>query len=566
MMPDGTRPRCCGPQLLALFLGVLGALPAAAQFVPDAGTTLRELRPRELELPGPPPQPVEAPLPAPPAAGDETVRFRVDAYVFSGVSVFDERELAAVVENLTNRELTLAQVQEAALAITRHYRARGYLVARAYVPPQEVRDGKVQIAVLEGLYGTPELGNASLVNSEVLGRYLARIQANRVIERSQLDRRLLLIRDLGGVSGVTGTLRPGEHTGESTLRVDVTAPPRVSGEVTADNYGNRFIGRYRLGGAAEIASPLGRGDLLDLRLLTSGDELQSGRVGYQLPLGLDGLTLHTSFTAVRYELKDEFAPLRAQGSALSPSAALSYPLVRQPRLNVYARGGVDYTSLRDDTDNPPTSADRSLWSVFAGVSGDWRDDVGGNAVSAFAAQVEAGELDIDSATLARFDRATMRAAGAYQKFTYSLMRLQSLGGPFALYANLNGQFALQNLDSSEKFWLGGANGVRAYPQGEAAGDDGYLANVEVRWHLPVWRGLQPQLLAFVDTGGVKINHDPFAPGDSYRFLSGTGIGFNLLEAHGFTVRASWGWKLGPEAAQADTDRGGRGWILIGKTF
>lgn len=552
--------------LLALLIGSLASFLAHAQFVPDAGTTLRELRPRDLELPRAPPPPVEAPLPAARAGGDTDVRFRVDGYVFEGVTVFALAELEQIVASFTQRELTLADVRAAALAITRHYRDHGYLVARAYVPPQEVRDGRVRIAVLEGLYGKPELGNASLVKSAVLERHLARIEANRVIERDALDRRLLLIRDLGGVSEVVGTLRPGEHTGESMLRVDVAGTPRIVGEITADNYGNRYIGRYRLGGYAEIASPLGLGDLLDVRVLTSGDELQSGRLGYRVPLGVDGLTLHTSFSAVHYELKDDFAPLGAQGSALMPSVSLSYPLIRLPRANLYVRGGADYTSLRDDTDNPPTSADRSLWSVFGGLSGDWRDGVGAGAVSAFTANIEAGELDIDSDALRRFDRATARAAGAYQKYSYSLLRLQSLGGPLSLYTSLSGQFASQNLDSAEKFWLGGASGVRAYPQGEAAGDDGFLANVELRYNLPVWRGVLPQVLAFVDAGGVKLIHDPFGPGDRTRYLSGAGVGFNLAESHGFAVRAAWAWKLGPEDAQADKDRSGRGWIIIGKTF
>lgn len=563
---EAPRPLGIAARLYVLCLGVVLTWPAVAQFAPDAGTTLRELKPRDLDLPGPPPQPVEAPPPSPVTAGDTTVRFRVDAYRYSGNRQIDAAELDAVAADATGRDLSLTDVQEVALRITRHYRARGYLVARAYVPPQEVRDGRVEIAVLEGHYGAPELANTSSVKDAVLTRHLARIEANRVIARDALDRRLLLIRDLGGVGAVTGTLRPGEETGESTLRVEVSPAPRVSGEVTADNYGNRFVGRYRLGGAVDVASPFGLGDLLDVRVLTSGEELQSGRLGYRVPLGVDGLTLHSSFTAVHYALKDDFAPLRAQGSALQPSMSLSYPLIRLPRLNLYVRGGADYTSLRDDTDNPPTAADRALWSLFGGVSGDWRDGVGGGAISTFSATVEAGELDIESAALARLDRATTRAAGAYQKFTWSLLRLQSLGGPVSLYASLNGQFALHNLDSAEKFWLGGATGVRAYPQGEAAGDDGYLANIELRWNLPVWRGVQPQLLAFVDTGGVKLDHDPFTPGDPYRFLSGAGLGVNLFESHGIALRAAWAWQIGPEDAQADKDRSGRGWILLGKTF
>ena len=542
------------------------SLPANAQVVPDAGTTLRELKPRDLQLPGAAPPTLELPQPAAPSSAAAEVRFRVNAYTFTGNTMISASALSALLGDLTQREMSLADVQEAAQRVTRHYREQGWLVARAYVPPQAVRDGRVEIALLEGHFGTPELDNRSHVRSELLERHLARLAANRVIARDAIDRRLLLIRDLGGVSEVNASLRPGGQTGESTLRVEVGAPRRVTGSLTADNYGNRFIGRYRAGGALEVASPLGRGDLLDVRILSSGEELQSGRLGYRLPLGLEGLTLHTSFTAVRYELGDEFAALDAAGSALMPSAALSYPVIRTPRLNVYARGGADFTSLRDDTGRPRTSADRHLWSVFGGAYGDWRDNLGGAGISAFSVNAEAGELNIESRTLALVDAATSRAAGGYQKFNLALLRLQPVRGPLSLYVNVNAQLALDNLDSAEKMWLGGSAGVRAYPQGEAAGDDGYLVNAELRWNLAPVAGLRPQLLAFVDTGGVKIDHDRFQPGDAWRFLSGTGLGLNVAERHGFELRAAWAWKLGPEDAQADKDRSGRGWILIGKTF
>jgi hemolysin activation/secretion protein len=204
--------------------------------------------------------------------------------------------------------------------------------------------------------------------------------------------------------------------------------------------------------------------------------------------------------------------------------------------------------------------------VSGGAYGDWRDEFGGSSVSAFSVNIEAGELSIESRALARIDAATSRAAGAYQKLSYSLLRLQPLRGPLSLSVSMNGQFALQNLDSAEKMWLGGASAVRAYPQGEAAGDDGYLANVELRWQLAPVAGLRPVLLAFVDTGGVRPDHDRFQPGDAWRFLSGTGLGVNVAERHGFQLSAAWAWQLGPEDAQADKDRSGRGWILIGKTF
>ena len=56
---------------------------------------------------------------------------------------------------------------------------------------------------------------------------------------------------------------------------------------------------------------------------------------------------------------------------------------------------------------------------------------------------------------------------------------------------MRGQLAFDNLDSSEKMELGGAYGVRAYPEGEAFGDEGYIATAEARLMLDSLTGSLP---------------------------------------------------------------------------
>jgi hemolysin activation/secretion protein len=555
--------RGISPLLLIFSLVCLTVGAALAQVAPDAGSTLRQLQEVPPSLPKPAP-PSLAPQAAPAApSADQGASFPVNGYRYSGNTVFDQRTLDALLLDLRGKELTLAQVQEAALRITRHYRERGYLVARAYVPPQEVREGVVEIALLEGRYGVAELANGSIAQDAVIRGHLDRVTAQPVIQQARLDRALLLIRDLAGVREVSATLKPGLATGESILRVETSAAPRATGNVDVDTYGNRFTGIYRLGANLNIASPFGRGDQFGVRLLTSGRGLSSGRLGYQLPLGTDGLKLGLSYAAIRYRLGEEFSSLDATGSAQAASVALSYPLLRTQDANLYATLAGEYKELADDTGNPETQADRRLRSAQFALSGDWRD---GGGIGTFALAFSGGKLLIDTEPVAEADAASARSAGSFNKLNYSLLRLQHLGGPLSAYFYLNGQFASQNLDSSEKLSLGGATGVRAYPQGEAAGDEGYLATLEVRWSLPSTSQITPQLVAFADIGEVTRDREPFAPGDNHRRLSGAGIGFNIGKPESFQVRAAWAWKTGSEKALSDHDRNGRGWILLSKYF
>ena len=56
-----------------------------------------------------------------------------------------------------------------------------------------------------------------------------------------------------------------------------------------------------------------------------------------------------------------------------------------------------------------------------------------------------------------------------------------LGHTVNLHINLHSQLASKDLDGSEQFSLGGADGIRAYPQGEASGSSGYQATAELRY-------------------------------------------------------------------------------------
>jgi hemolysin activation/secretion protein len=134
---------------------------------------------------------------------------------------------------------------------------------------------------------------------------------------------------------------------------------------------------------------------------------------------------------------------------------------------------------------------------------------------------------------------------------------------------VSGQLASKNLDVSEKMELGGMYGVRAYPEGEAFGDDGYIITIESRMQLNNLNGVLPgqvQLIGFVDAGGIKANHTVWSTGDIHRNLVGAGFGLNWTRAQDYMVRAYFAFKLDNEAARSAPDTKGRFWIQGVKYF
>jgi hemolysin activation/secretion protein len=157
----------------------------------------------------------------------------------------------------------------------------------------------------------------------------------------------------------------------------------------------------------------------------------------------------------------------------------------------------------------------------------------------------------------------------YAKLSFSASRLQNIIGPLSLYGAIRGQVASKNLDISEQMELGGANGVRAYPEGEAYGDDGYVATLEARLLLPKWPEKLPgrvQLITFVDNGYVRVNNFPFASGPNDLTRTGVGVGVIWSAPNNFLVTATYAHLVGGVRATSYPDNSGMFWVQIVKYF
>jgi hemolysin activation/secretion protein len=538
------------------------SLPVLAQTSPDAGSTLRQLEPPTLTLPRKPPPELQFDAPARPVLTPApALRFTLKAFRITGATAFPESELLRLVEDYVGREVGITELGEAASRITGHYAQRGYPLATSYLPAQDIKGGVVELVVLEGRFGKVELRNRSRVRDGVIASYLDALPG-RIVEEARLERQLLLVYDLPGIAPARAVLAPGQAIGETDLRLELDAARGVSGSLELDNYGNRFSGANRVSGQLDLSSPARLGDAASFRVAKGDPGLEYGRASYQLPIGGQGLRAGTALSAVRYQLGGSFAG--ASGEARTTTGFVQYSFVRSRQFN--ANGRIAYEH-RDLQDRLVTASDKSAGLVTTTVSGDAFDAWGGGGTNAFSISYTRGDLNIETPDVKTFDRAGARTDGGYRKWNLSFVRLQSLTGRISAYVSFQGQKAGKNLDSSEKLILGGINGVRAYPQGEAAGDSGYLVSGELRYTFSL--GAMPgsfQLLGFVDSGQVRLNEAPFAGGPNHRRLSGGGIGLSWTRADDFALRLAIAQRIGNSRATAGGDTETRGWLQAIKFF
>lgn len=533
----------------------------AQQVRPDAGSTLRDTQQRPLEMPHAVPALPRAPA-RPALHADESVRFTVKAVRVSGNTAFDEAALLALVRSgLLGKRVSLADLQSAAAKITAYYRAHGFLVARAYVPTQKIDEegATVEIAVIEGALGKLTVNNQSRLSEATLARFTAPMHPGALVTEGTLGRQILLLSDQAGVppaGGVGAVLRAGRETGQSDVDLDIGRMPLLTGQVGVDNYGNRYTGATRTTGQVNLLSPFGLGDSITFNYLDSFDGLRSGMFAAAVPIGGDGLSVGATYVDASYRLGKDFASLQASGTAHSTGAYVSYPWVRTERWNLSTSLGADHRWFVDRIDSLNTVTPKHLDVMNLALSGDLRDTLAASSIFSWRAVLESGHAGIDTPDVSATGA---RMRGHFRKFNVSLLYMQALSRDWTVYGSLVAQRSTRNLDSSEQLTLGGPYAVRAYPIGTAAGDEGEVGTIELRYGLPQVHGMAPGLVAFVDRGLLRINHTPFAPGANSAALGAMGLGFTLAKVGKFSAQVYWAVKNTRSSAISDTGRSNRVW-------
>jgi hemolysin activation/secretion protein len=550
-----------------LLLFCVVSWPAQAQVAPNAGSILREQTQPRLELPRPPAANPRLEEPSRPAMQPDTVHFVLESVRITGNTVFSNTELKALAQAEVGKEIGYPELYDITVRISRYYREHGYLVARAYLPAQSIKDGNVEVAILEGRFGNTKIDNRTHVRDSVLHSHVDGLAGTAVTELS-LERKVLLLSDLSGVNGAHVVLSPGANIGESDVDFDLGPMPWITGVIEYDNQGNKFTGANQLSGQINLLSPLGLGDQMTGRFTKGLDGLMYGRLNYLLPLGSDGLKLGASYSASQYKLGGTFAPLHASGDSGSYSLSTSYPFILRRDFSLLGQASYNWSGFEDRIASTLSFTKDKTRSANIGLSGNLSDNLLGSGVSVFSLVYSAGEVDIQTPATLAIDKVSARTNGSFDKVNFTFIHENDLTENTSMFFSYSGQKAGNNLDSSEKFILGGANGVRAYPLGEGTGDSGYVATFELRHNTKI--DILPgtlQSFVFVDAGAITVSENPFATGVNHRHMSGAGLGLAWVGDNLFQVKLTVANRIGNGASTSvETDQSTMAWIQVSKYF
>lgn len=492
----------------------------------------------------------------------------VKSFSIEGNQHIKSDTLFGLIDGYKNKALSFSDMQTIASTITRHYREQGYIVARAYIPVQDMDDGVLEIIIIEGKYGEFKLLNHSKVNTFLIQSILDAAKEDAVINNNELERSLLIANDLPGVVISSADIKPGKETGSSDFTITTEEGKGYDGYLLGDNYGGQYTGEYRLIAAVNVYAPLNIGDKLSLfGMSTASGDLINGWATYSAPLYRNGLRAEIGYSNTHYQLGREFRLLDAGGNAQSYHAKLSYPVLKKRAENLDVFFKFERNFLTDEVSSVDFKSDKNILAFRFGADYEKRNINFFGLDQQLKANIAYthGDLYIEDANQHALDKAGVNTEGTFDKITFGIEHSTELYQQLSLETAFKYQHALggKNLNGSEDFSIGGAYGVKLFPVGELSAENGYVFKIEAKYRLPQLIGLSHSLSVFYDRGKVDMEN-PTSTFKS-RTLQDVGLGY-YANYRGFFAKAQAAWRVGTEHVISEPDRDFRLLAMVGWSF
>ena len=504
---------------LSAFVAILVSSASYAAEPPTAGQILNQIE-KSTSLPGLPK--VTAPKIAPAivesiSKNGQTILLK--GVRFTGNTKLNSESLLGVIKKFISQQVSIEDLALIADLLTQHYVRSGFL-ANVTLPEQDITNGVVLFKITEARLGRLVFNADQIAKARVPESFMTQLveQASpkqALIEMGQIDRSMLLLDDLSSIT-VGGGLQAGQKEGESDLALNIQTDPFFSGSVNIDNFGSRSTGSNRLILAAAWSSPFSRGgEIVATALKTEGTDY--GRGAYSFPVGYSGLTGTIQASALQYDVITE---TKTSGDSQTIGAEFNYPYLRSYSQNIYLKGGVTQKFFKNKYADGTVNSDYDLTVAEAEIRGNKYID---GVNTEYAVTSKLGYVDLQGSPNYSADQSGDKTHGRFAKLAASIKLKMPVQSKLNLTLYGEGQLANKNLDSSEKMYLGGANGVRAYPESEGSGTEGIRVAADLEYRLA------DNLVGsvFVDGGRVRQNKTN---------LSGvTGPNLYSLKGYGFSA-------------------------------
>ncbi len=561
------------PTIFTAGLILLLSVSAQAAVTPEQEIRARELQKKEEKLR----EKVERPrkpaeqevLPALPTAPESAEKALITKINVTGFTILSDKEINAIIAPFENKELTMKDMQHVANLITDAYRQKGYVNSTAYLPPQDIKQGVLEIKVVEVLTGNVEIKGNRYFKTSLL-RQKIHLKAGEPFNYNVLKEGITEINKQPD-RNAHAVLMPGKEPRSTDVVLEVKDRLPLHAGFSYDNFGSRYINKNRYGVNLADDNLFGWDDKLSAQFqATEASRYSSEGVNYALPVGKSweaGFSAYFSKVKLGRELED----YDIVGKSRMYGVYARNAFINKEDLDINLNFGLDDKDVINSQQGEVTSHDR-LFVAKTGFDVDVADQ-DSRTLSTY--ELDAGLPHVLGSMSAKDPDASVNGAGGkFVKHTINLLRLQSLPWSTQVLWKNQLQVSPYVLPSVEQFQIGGIANVRGYAPATAVGDSGFATTLE--WSLPVYpvsKNVQVpfskaklydalRLAVFYDYASSHLREPS---GDTKKNATlrsvGCGLRFNLPE--NFALKLDLAWPSAKKPSDHDTLHT---WLQVSKNF
>ena len=480
---------------------------------------------------------------------EDLIKVFVKEFSFDGNKKYPTSEFQKLVKDKVNKELVYADLRNILQEVSFYYRSKGFL-ATAFLPEQDIKDGKIQIFIVEGKIGKIEI-KADVkkelnISRERIKKFIFnKINPNETLNIVQLDRNIRNLNNTPGINAIA-QLVEGDKLGETNIVISASNTKTLSTTSLVDNNGSRSSGYERVTNILNFDSVFNKGERFSVTdVITEGSHYYAGSV--TIPLGYDGLQTTFRMSKMEYDLGAPFASTDPTGYSTEFFLGFNKELMIKPDKSLTSSLSFSRNDYVNDL-NTGSNSNKDITKSSLNLTFNNQDKYFSGGANTVAFTGTFGSLDLtDNTNNFDTDQLTAKANGDYWKLAINANRFQRVTDTVSAVIKFNGQYTDKNLDGAEQLSLGGPNAVRAYPSNEAAGDQGFVSSLEFNKTLPKNR----RLTFFYDYGKIQLHKQLWSNWNStntslknHYDLHGAGISFSMPIYKNFALTATYAEKLG----------------------
>lgn len=457
----------------------------------------------------------------------------INSFNINQSQILSKEEIDGITNSYIGKEVKIDDLKKVIEDINTLYAKKGYISARAFLPPQTVKSGVIEIKLVEGHVGKILVeGNKWTKTSYIKGKISQ--QSGDLFEIKDLERDILKFNRENTIK-LRANLKPGEEFGTTDIQLTAADPFPFHFTPTFDNTGRETVGVLRGGVGFTADSLFGYRDQFSMGY-SRAKSTDVAYSSYNFPIGNKGTRIGGSFAFSNIKINSGFfKSFNIEGNSYNYSGYISQPFISTNRFDFSGDITANFRQVTTFFDETPLFTTQ-VRSLTTGLNFQYRDKWG-NWMSRHAIT---NGLDL------------LGGNARFFKYDASLTRIQSFGhGIIGIFRGAL-QLSDDRLPPVEQFQIGGSTTVRGYSEGLLIGDNGYLLSAEIRFPIPFLPKEIGKLklrdriraLIFVDHGGAFIDDGEASTPHNYNFLTSVGLGIRGSITRFISGRVDWGFGIG----------------------